>query len=1154
MFQHSRRFLGTLVFLALACCGSLTDAADDIDFNRDIRPIVSGVCVACHGPDESAREAGLRLDTFEGATTDLGGYSAIVPSDAANSELLSRVTTDDLDLKMPPPGKGRALTAEEIDLLRRWIDSGAKYEVHWSYQPPVRSDIPIVDNGNWPRNEIDYFILDKLQREGLQPSAEADRHILARRVSLALTGLPPSQEEVSDFVEDSAADAYERYVDAQLRKPAFGERWARVWLDLARYADSAGYADDPARTIWAYRDYVIKSLNENKPFDQFTIEQLAGDILDSPTDEQLIATAFHRNTMTNNEGGTNDEQFRNEAIVDRVNTTFAVWMGTTMACAQCHTHKYDPITQEEYFQVFDIFNQTQDADRRDESPLLEIWGDQLEAKKASLKQRIASLKAKLNATTPELETAFIDWHEKLTSEPEWIKLQPGKAASDNGKLLSDSNGVVRLDGERPDKATYTIELPITESTELSAIRLSVTEQQKTNFVLSRLSARYVPSEPSPVAARYVRLSVPGKQKFLHIAEVQVFEDGINIASGASATQSSTDFGGEAARATDGNTDGDYNKNSVTHTASEDSPWLQVDLGRTAKVDSVIVWNRTDGGAAIQNRIQGYEIELLDEQKQVVAKIVPDAVPEPSYAANLSGTRELNIAAAIADYEQSGFPASASIINDQPASQKPASDKGWAIGGATGAQHDLTLFLSNSTQLSPGALVVELQQVSKFGQHVLTDFSFSITADANAADWASMPVDIRQLVSKDVLNDQQQEKLFQFYKSISPILEPIRKQLTDTEKQLADLKPETTVPIMRQLASDKGRETFVQLRGNYQSLGKQVAAGVPSAFHAIESSKSIDRLDFARWLVDNKNPLTARVVVNRHWEQLFGTGIVETSEEFGAQGELPTHPKLLDHLALSLMDSGWDIKKLLKQIVMSATYRQSSVTTEAALLSDPDNRLYSRGPRFRIPAEMVRDQALAVSGLLSDNMYGPPVRPPQPQLGLNAAFGSGTDWQTSSGEDRYRRGIYTTWRRSNPYPSMATFDAPNREVCTLRRSRTNTPLQALVTMNDPVYVEAAQALARKMDQVATLEEKIQLGVKLCLYRQATNAETERLTDLYQQLLNEFAALPEEAKKVAEVPLGPIPEGSNGEGPAVEHLAALTVVANVLLNLDEFLMPR
>jgi Protein of unknown function (DUF1553)/Protein of unknown function (DUF1549)/Planctomycete cytochrome C len=763
-------------------------AFDDrpVSFNRDVRPILSNNCFQCHGPDESQRKADLRLDTDEGLFADLDGRAPVVRGKPAASELLRRVSSTEASEQMPPRKTGKKLTPAEIATLKRWIEQGAPSALHWSYSKPVRAPLPVVKQANWPKNPVDRFIQARLEREGLAPAPEADRYTLVRRVTLDLTGLPPTWQEVEAFVHDARADAYERLVDRLLAQSAYGEHWAYLWLDLARYADSAGYADDPLRTIWLFRDYVIKSLNANKPFDQFTVEQIAGDLLSNPTDDQLIATAFHRNTLTNNEGGTVDEEFRNVAVVDRVNTTMAVWMGTTIACAQCHNHKYDPISQEEYFRFFAFFNNTEDADRTDEAPVLARFTKEEESRRKKLEQDIAGVEA--------------------------------------------------------------------------------------------------------------------------------------------------------------------------------------------------------------------------ESKEI--------------------------------------------------------------------------------------------------------------------------------------------------KSPDPKLDALKKKLAALNKELKDVKG-LTVPIMRELKGDKRRTTKIQFRGNYLDLGKEVAVGVPAAFPSLPNGAAPDRLLLAKWLIAPENPLTARVIANRYWEQLMGVGIVATSEEFGAQGDLPVHPELLDWLATELVRQHWDLKAFLKLLVTSAAYRQSSRVTAELQARDPDNRLLARGPRFRLSAEMVRDQALRVSGLLSGKMLGPPVRPLQPAIGLNAAFGSGIDWKTSPGEDQHRRALYTMWRRSNPYPSMAAFDAPNREVCTVRRGRTNTPLQALVTLNDPVYVEAAQALARRAVREGgnDIRDRIEFLFHVCLSRPAEEAERERTIKLYQQALDRLRDHPKEASKLATDPLGPL----SNEMDAVD-LAAWTVVANVMLNLDETLMKR
>ncbi|WP_231603498.1 DUF1553 domain-containing protein [Neorhodopirellula pilleata] len=1130
---------------------AISAKGDDIDFNRDIRPILSGSCFACHGPDENTREADLRLDTAKGATEDLGDYAAVVPGSADESTIIHRILSDDEDMRMPPTGKGRKLNEEEVRLLRQWIDSGAKYAQHWSYVKPEQSGPPVHPFPHSRVNEIDDFILARLQREGLQPSPPAERATIARRVAITLNGVPPTWEEVRAFVNDTRPEAYEIFVDAQLAKSSFGERWARVWLDLARYADSAGYADDPSRTIWAYRDYVIKSLNQNKPFDQFTIEQLAGDLLENPSDEQLIATALHRNTMTNNEGGTNDEQFRNEAIVDRVNTTMAVWMGTTMACAQCHTHKYDPISQAEYFRFFDFFNQSQDADRRDESPLLQILTDEQKEQRRQLEQQLASLRKVLDTQTPAIDEAMGQWIEQLQEEPQWQPLPIESATSDAGTLELQAEGTrVELKGDRPNTATYTVRMPFHNPQDVAAIQLRVHPEQQSNFVLSRVRAAWVPAIAESPSARFVRIELPGAGRFLHVAEVEVFHEGTNVALQGKASQSSTAFGGPAERAIDGNTDGNFQANSVTHTGQETNPWLEIDLHQWQPIDRVVVWNRTDDGGAIKERIAGYRVVLLDDQRNEVWSSNSEGIPDPSHSYELTGTRRLQFASASADYSQDQFSGD-SVLPSSGAStdQAPNPEKGWAIAGGTGASHALTLILATPQKFGEGELVLHLEQVSRFGQHLLTNFGFAITADAQVSHWSSMPESVRALVKKGELSDPERVQLASYYRTLAPLLAETRAELSKLQTAYDNIKPATSVPIMRDVADSQRRTTKIQLRGNYLSLGDEVTAGVPAVFHSLPADMPANRLALAQWLVSAENPLTARVIVNRHWEQVFGIGIVETSEEFGSQGELPTHPALLDWLAVDLIDHGWDIKRLLKQIVMSATYRQSSAISPDLLEADPDNRLCARGPRFRISAEMVRDQALAVTDLLSDKAYGPPVRPPQPSLGLSAAFGSATDWSTSEGEDRYRRAIYTTWRRSNPYPSMATFDAPNREVCTVRRSRTNTPLQALVTLNDPVYVEAAQSLSRQMAQQDSLDKQLQYGFERALLRDPNARELDRLRSMYTDLVAYYGEHSDDARLMASEPLGSLPDGADAA-----QYAALTVIANTILNLDEFLMPR
>ena len=1153
-------FIIHIVFSA-NCAGVVNAADTEIDFNRDVRSILSNKCFKCHGPDENERQSGLRLDERIGATTKLESDNiAIVPGKLAESELITRITDSDPDTRMPPADSGKNLSAREIKTLTDWVRQGAPYAEHWSYVKPTRPAVPKVarnaGDSTWPRNAIDSFLLRRLHAEGLSPSPEADRYALVRRVSLDLTGLPPAWQEVQQFVNDSDPKAFEKLVDRLLEKQSYGEHWARMWLDLARYADSAGYADDPPRVIWAFRDYVIRSLNANKPFDQFTIEQIAGDLLPNPTDEQLVATAFHRNTLTNNEGGTNDEEFRNVAIVDRVNTTMAVWMGTTIDCAQCHNHKFDPISQEEFFRLFAILNNTQDADKRDESPRIELWSDEQEQQKTKWKAEIAELENTLVTATPKLLAAQTMWEQQFTAEPKWQTLQPSQVQlkSAGAASINDDGSVFVKQARKTDVYTVTTQ-PAAGTGKLTAIRLETIPHDSLpkkgaghsggNFVVTRVLASVVPPVNSQLNGRYVRIENTGKARILSLAEVQILSGGDNIAGKGETKQSSTAHEGPAKLAIDGNTNGDYAKKSTTHTNTEDNPWWEIDLKALLPIDQIVVWNRTDNN--LHTRLKDFRITVLDENRKPVweQKIVKPPKPNGEYS--LTGVREIQFAAAFADFSQNGFAAERVLDIKKP------NESGWAVGAQTTKPHALTLILKTPANVPDGSKVtVTIEQLSKYEKHVLGNFRIGTTTDAGVAEYAKTPSTMLAIIKTAAENrsSEQQAHLTNYFLGITPDLKSQRERLARVQKQLTGIKPYTTVPILRAMAEKTRRKTLIQHRGNFLDTGKEVTEGVPSAFHAIPAGQPANRLTLARWLVDKENPLTARVIVNRYWEKIFGIGIVQTSEEFGTQGELPSHPKLLDWLATEFVDSGWDLKHLVKLLVTSAAYRQSSRVNPMLLERDPENRLLARGPRFRLSAEMVRDQALFVGGLLSSKMYGPPVKPPQPTIGLKAAFGSGIDWKTSEGEDRYRRGLYTTWRRSNPYPSMAAFDAPNREVCTIRRDRTNTPLQALVTLNDPVYVEAAQSLARRMAKGGnSVSEKTRFGIETCLSRSPRDKELALLTRLYETTYQRFSKDTDKALQMATKPLGPVPEGSD-----IAELAAFTVVSNVLLNLDEMFLKR
>lgn len=966
MQPHQTFVLSLFIAIALQFVGgsaSILNAAEKpISFRSDVQPILALNCLRCHGPDEETQEGGLRFDLRDAAIQLLeSGEHAIIPGKPEKSEMIARITTDDDSLMMPPEETGQKLTAKDIAILKRWVKEGAEYETHWSFEAPKKSETPLkISQPKWIQNDLDRLVLSRLDQEKLTPNPEAKKEVLIRRASLLLTGLPATPEEVKAFIDNESEFAYEKVIDRLLNSPSYGERWARVWLDLARYADSAGYAQDPARNIWRYRDWVIQAINQNMPYDQFTIEQLAGDLLPDANESQRLATAFHRNTMTNSEGGTDDEEFRNAAVIDRVNTTLQVWMGLTMGCAQCHTHKYDPITQKEYFQVFAIFNNSADADKGDESPnLVEILPHQLEQKQ--------KLREKISKTQHEIE-----------------------------------------------RKRWSLNYPDIESNK-------------------------------EIKTRFVRVQNLEEKSILSLAEVEIFATNSkgeleNIARKGIARQSSSYQKNNPKKAIDGNTDGDFNTAlSTTHTNPQTNPWWEVDLKSAQQIQKIILWNRTDGITG--QRLKNFRIVGMDKQRNPLWATYSSAVPKPSF-----------------EYKTP----------------------------------------QNSTELS----------------------------------------------------NEEKELVFNYYFDESTSFAKETKLIATTQRQLESLK--TLTPIMQELPKDKHRKTFIQIRGNFMDTGEEVSQGLLGAFHPLDDSlknKDLNRLTFSHWLLDKKNPLTSRVVVNRYWEHLFGRGLVTTSEDFGIQGERPVQQELLDYLAIKLIEDKWDTKKLVRHIVTSATFRQSSYQSPALLEKDPDNRLFSRGPQFRLPAEMIRDNALAISGLLSRKMYGPSVKPRRPNLGLRAAFGGSTDWKTSDGEDQFRRGLYTSWRRTTPYPSMATFDAPSREVCTIRRIRTNTPLQALVTLNDPVFVEAAQALGRRVlkekSKLAT-KQQIEYAFQLCLSRTATKGESKRLVQLYDNLKTKFESDPNEAKLLATDPIGPAPKGVS-----LVELATWTALSNVLLNLDETL---
>ncbi len=1123
-----------------------------IDFGRQVRPILSRNCFACHGPDEAHREGGLRLDLRDAAVAKpAGGQAAIVPGQPESSELVRRITSTDPDVQMPPPKSGHELTAAEIDILRRWIASGSAYAQHWSFVKPNRPAI-FEPGANDP---IDAFIRRELINHQLSPSPEADRATLLRRASLDLRGLPPSPEELDEFLSVAAPDAYERLLDRLLADPAFGERWARMWLDLARYADSAGYGSDPLRlNMWRYRDWVIDAFNRNLPYDQFTVQQLAGDLLPNASAEQRMATAFHRNTMTNSEGGTDDEEFRTYAVWDRVDTTFQVWMGVTMGCAKCHSHKYDPITQQEYYRVFAIWNQTADRDLPDESPVMQAPDETYQRKSAEIDAQIAAVKRQFETDTPEFLADLAAWEKEMTGAGGWTVITPSTFAATQGtELTLQEDQSLLAGGQKPDKETYVVQFPLPE-TGLAALRVEAIPDASLpgggsgradngSFVLSQISATIKPAGDAPPApqGRFVRIEREGSGKFLHLAEVEVFSDGKNVARAGKASQSSTGYNGDAARGIDGNTNGDfYSGNSVTHTAEQENPWWEVDLQQPSAIERIVVWNRTDNETG--RRMADLKVSILNADRQPVWQFELPEPPQPSKDLATSNEQSVKFRAAYADESQAEFPVGVLLET----TRKP--NTGWSVGPKSNEPHQAAFVLAepltpNGPQLVTIRLTHESVKTPPVGR-----FRISTTDNAAAAQRVGIPRDVLQIVdsSSDSRTADQTQQLKAYYRKLTPVLKSLRDQIAALEKSRPAIP---TLPVLQELPADQHRKTNILLRGNFLSKGTEVEAGLPTAFHAAKPQAAVNRWELAEWLASPENPLTARVAANRFWAQLFGVGLVSTEEDFGAQGELPSHPDLLDWLAVEFQDGQWDMKRFLRCLVSSATYRQRAKVSPEALAQDPQNRWLSRGPRFRLEAELVRDQALAVSGLLSRKMGGPSVYPYQPSGMWQAAFNGQRSWTESPGEDKFRRGLYTFWRRTVPYPSMAAFDAPSREICAVRRIRTNTPLQAFVTMNDPVYVEISQAFARRIhaDGGSTPEARAAYALKLVLCRIPDAGQVAEVVKLYESELDHYRSHPQEAAELAVKPLGDLPAGLDAA-----EAAAWTVVANMLLNLDGVLM--
>ncbi|MBI1371963.1 MAG: DUF1553 domain-containing protein [Phycisphaera sp.] len=986
-----------------------------VDFARDVRPILSDKCFHCHGPDAEERKAKLRFDTKEGAFRDLGGYAAFVAGKPDESEAIYRITTKDAEDLMPPVKSGKKLTEAEIETVRRWVAQGAEWEDHWAFVTPTRPELPPVKDPEWANNAIDRFIEARLETEGLKPQPEADKATLIRRVTLDLTGLPPTIEEVDAFLADQRPDAYEKLVDRLLDSPRFGEHMSRYWLDAARYADTNGYQYDKERTQWAWRDWVINAYNTNMPFDQFTIEQLAGDLLPDATPAQRLATAFNRNHPITIEGGVIDEEYRTEYVIDRVVTTSTVWLGLTMLCSRCHDHKFDPISQKEFYQLFAFFNQVPERgnngfDPRMKAPLV-LQDDNAD----ELKKRIAAAEKAYDARLADLQPEIEKWSATAQQESTWSVVRPTDVISEGGATMTIlEDGSALAGGKNPAKEVYEVELH-TKANDIRAIRLEALTHDSLPF-----------NSPS--------------------------------------------------RGTNGN-------------------WVLSEFTMAAQP--------ADGSGK----------------------------PTP-----------VKFTAARADYSQNNFEIAKAIDGNQ--------GTGWAVDGNVNRVNRTAVFVTDKPVGGDGETVLRVTMRFNYGlSHQIGRFRLSVSPDAGA-DFGDAIGEILA-TPEPKRTDEQRRRLRDYYvaQHAPADLRRMRAEIATLHKQLESASaggPSTMVMV------DKPgiRKTHVLYRGQYDQPREEVEAGTPAVFPPMPTGAPRNRLGLAQWIVDRSNPLTARVIVNRDWQRYFGTGIVKTTEDFGSQSSPPSHPELLDWLAVEFMESGWNVKALQKLIVTSAAYRQSSRVTPTLLERDPDNRLISRGPRHRLDAEMIRDEALFVSGLMIERLGGPSVYPYHPKglwLEINNRPGYSRAYpQQTDPQQLFRRSLYTYWKRTVPPPSMATFDAPEREFCVVKRSSTNTPLQAFVLLHDPQFVEAARQLAeRVMTQGgATFDDRITYAFRLVTARKPSAAERDVLAAELDRRLKQYRADRPAAEKLLNVGVSP----RDARLDVVEH-AAWTAVARLLLNLSE-----
>ena len=1180
-------------FTALLIALPSLHAAEVPDFNREVRPILSNYCFKCHGPDDKARKSKLRLDVREDAIKPAkSGDCAIVPGKVDESQLVTRVFSKDEDEMMPPPATKKEMTEAQRDVLKRWIASGAKYDAHWAFVAPKQAAIPANATGN----PIDAFVRARLQREGLAPSPEADPYTLCRRLYLDLTGIPPTPEDADAFVASAKANeqfAVEALVDRLLASPHYGERWARRWLDLARYADTNGYEKDRNRSIWPWRDWVINALNADKPFDQFTIEQIAGDLLPHGTSDQVIATGFHRNTMLNEEGGIDPLEFRFNAMTDRLATTGVTWLGLTVGCAQCHTHKFDPIQHREYYSMMAFLNNADEPEY-----------DLPEANGAQRAKANADRLAKLIADLPNKWPVDADG-------VRWDAPRPVSVISEKGetpKLLDDGSALFAAPGPDADVYTFTFD---TNGTGIDRVRLEALADDSLpgrgpgrvahgNFVLSEITITAAPKSAPDTAQRVEIASATADAEQANLPIGNAFDGNaqtgwaVHVAGKALNNTKTAIFTLKQPVGVAGGTRivvrleqkhgsnhtigrprlsfglAEKNAPSVT-VARQDivrkkfAEWLTQERARMvawtvlrpveAKSNMPLLTSQPDGsifGSGDITKADTYDLKFANVPRGVTA-VRLEALPDerlPNHGPGMTyyeGPRgdffmgEFQLSAdgqpvkfgkateTFAKNSMGGNPANAALaIDGDP-------QTGWSASGREGQESEAVFRLA-----APLGEARELSLKMMFGRHYacsLGRFRISVTTDPRDVAAREMPDEIgRLLVMEDSkLTDAQRGQLRTHFLLNAPELAKARAEIDKLRKAPAAA---ATTLVFRERPPENPRATFIHKRGEFLQPTDRVEPGVFSFLPALPKGAKPDRLAFARWIVSPENPLTARVTVNRQWAILFGRGLVRTTEDFGYQGEAPSHPELLDWLAVEFVKQGWSLKKLHRLIVTSATYRQSSRVTPELLAKDAENKWLARGPRGRLDAEIVRDATLRAAGLLSEKIGGPSVYPPQMEGVSEVAYGS-PKWNASSGEDRYRRGIYTFIKRTAPYAMLTTFDAPTGEACIARRDVSNSPLQALTLLNDVVFVEAAQALGKKLaSEQGSVEERIGALFRRCVARPPTAEETATLAKFFTTQKQRCEAKELDAKAIA------------GEGPGdVNERAAWTTLSRAVFNLDE-----